>query len=56
MMASIGGGKPSSNNNYNNYTTTMNKFKLSRRGKKLQISDDQRTLLALPRDVSERTW
>ncbi|CAH2269077.1 jg27025 [Pararge aegeria aegeria] len=32
------------------------KYKLSRRGKKLQISDDQRTLIALPRDVPERTW
>ncbi|XP_075980076.1 uncharacterized protein LOC142979172 [Anticarsia gemmatalis] len=32
------------------------KYKLSRRGRKLNISDDQRTLNALPKDVPERTW
>ncbi|XP_053610734.1 uncharacterized protein LOC128675377 isoform X2 [Plodia interpunctella] len=34
----------------------MNKFKLSRRGRKLQSSDDQRILVALPKEVPERTW
>ncbi|XP_045775239.1 uncharacterized protein LOC123874100 [Maniola jurtina] len=34
----------------------MGKYRLSRRGKKLQLSDDQRTLIALPKDVPERTW
>lgn len=33
-----------------------NRFKLSRRGKKLQISEDQKILVALPKDVPERTW
>ncbi|XP_049875936.1 uncharacterized protein LOC126373740 [Pectinophora gossypiella] len=37
-------------------THSVNKYKLSRRGRKLQISDDPRTLLALPKDVPERTW
>ncbi|OWR50886.1 hypothetical protein KGM_213178 [Danaus plexippus plexippus] len=36
--------------------SSLAKYKLSRRGKKLQFSDDQRTLLALPKDVPERTW
>lgn len=34
----------------------MAKYKLSRRGKKLQLQDDQRTLSVLPKDVPERTW
>ncbi|RVE42709.1 hypothetical protein evm_012646 [Chilo suppressalis] len=34
----------------------MNKYKISRRGRKLQATDDQRTLMALPKDVPERTW
>ncbi|XP_060804702.1 uncharacterized protein LOC106137186 isoform X2 [Amyelois transitella] len=34
----------------------MNKYKLSRRGRKLQSSDDQRILVALPKEVPERTW
>ncbi|XP_046969454.1 uncharacterized protein LOC124536857 [Vanessa cardui] len=37
-------------------SSNIGKFKLSRRGKKLQLSDDQRTLVALPKDVAERTW
>ncbi|KAM3957506.1 LOW QUALITY PROTEIN: uncharacterized protein ACR2FA_008471 [Aphomia sociella] len=36
--------------------TSLSKFRLSRRGRKLQTSDDQRTLVALPKDVPERTW
>ncbi|CAG4988205.1 unnamed protein product [Colias eurytheme] len=32
------------------------KYKISRRGKKLMLADDQRTLMALPKDVPERTW
>ncbi|XP_037293013.1 uncharacterized protein LOC115454257 isoform X2 [Manduca sexta] len=34
----------------------LSKYRISRRGRKLQIFDDQRTLLALPKDVPERTW
>ncbi|CAH0589307.1 unnamed protein product [Chrysodeixis includens] len=37
-------------------TPSANKYKISRRGRKLQVSDDQRTLVALPKDVPERTW
>ncbi|KAJ8714803.1 hypothetical protein PYW08_004784 [Mythimna loreyi] len=39
-----------------NLTQSISKFKISRRGRKLQLADDQRTLVALPRDVPERTW
>ncbi|KAJ0174888.1 hypothetical protein K1T71_009996 [Dendrolimus kikuchii] len=35
---------------------SLSKYRISRRGRKLQVSDDQRTLLALPKDVPERTW
>ncbi|CAB3230263.1 unnamed protein product [Arctia plantaginis] len=35
---------------------STSKYKLSRRGRKLQISDDQRTIIALPKDIPERTW
>ncbi|KAJ2945362.1 hypothetical protein O0L34_g162 [Tuta absoluta] len=35
---------------------SLSKFRLSRLGKKLQISDDPRTLQALPKEVPERTW
>ncbi|XP_073961675.1 uncharacterized protein isoform X2 [Choristoneura fumiferana] len=34
----------------------MSKYRITRRGRKLQVSDDQRTLIALPKDVPERTW
>lgn len=34
----------------------LNKYRISRRGRKLQVFDDQKTLLALPKDVPERTW
>ncbi|XP_026741795.1 uncharacterized protein LOC113503866 isoform X2 [Trichoplusia ni] len=37
-------------------TPSASKYKISRRGRKLQVSDDQRTLVALPKDVPERTW
>ncbi|PZC73813.1 uncharacterized protein LOC110380247 [Helicoverpa armigera] len=39
-----------------NVTPSNGKYKISRRGRKLQVSDDQRTLVALPKDVPERTW
>ncbi|KAL0870850.1 hypothetical protein ABMA27_004694 [Loxostege sticticalis] len=45
-MASITGG----------VLTSLSKYKISRRGRKLQATDDQRTLVALPKDVPERTW
>ncbi|XP_047521892.1 uncharacterized protein LOC125060830 [Pieris napi] len=32
------------------------KYKLSRRGRKLIMADDARTLMALPKDVPERIW
>ncbi|XP_072944862.1 uncharacterized protein [Epargyreus clarus] len=34
----------------------ISKYRLSRRGRKLQTADDQRILIALPKDVPERTW
>ncbi|XP_062530808.1 uncharacterized protein LOC101739580 isoform X4 [Bombyx mori] len=37
-------------------STNLIKYKISRRGRKLQVFDDQRTLIALPKDVQERTW
>ncbi|XP_052751200.1 uncharacterized protein LOC113514727 [Galleria mellonella] len=40
----------------NSVYSSINKFRISRRGRKLQTSDDQRTLAALPKDVPERTW
>ncbi|XP_045451542.1 uncharacterized protein LOC123660528 [Melitaea cinxia] len=40
----------------NKTLSSIAKYRLSRRGKKLQLSDDQRTLIALPKDVPERTW
>ncbi|CAH0720583.1 unnamed protein product, partial [Brenthis ino] len=45
-MASVG----------NKFSPRYGIYKLSRRGKKLQLSDDQRMLVALPKDVPERTW
>ncbi|XP_028178527.1 uncharacterized protein LOC135078411 isoform X2 [Ostrinia nubilalis] len=36
--------------------SSISKYKISRRGRKLQATDDQRTLVALPKDVPERTW
>ncbi|KOB76840.1 Uncharacterized protein OBRU01_04527, partial [Operophtera brumata] len=38
-----------------NASTHLNIYKLSRRGRKLQVSDDARTLVALPKEVPERT-
>ncbi|KAI5634920.1 hypothetical protein NE865_12403 [Phthorimaea operculella] len=35
---------------------SMSKFRLSRLGRKLHISDDPRTVLAMPKEVPERTW
>ncbi|XP_026321495.1 uncharacterized protein LOC113231403 isoform X2 [Hyposmocoma kahamanoa] len=35
---------------------SMYKNRISRRGRKLQIFDDQRVLVALPKDIPERTW
>lgn len=32
------------------------KYKLCRRGRKLIMADDARTLMALPKDVPERIW
>ncbi|CAH1638945.1 unnamed protein product [Spodoptera littoralis] len=37
-------------------TPSFSKYKISRRGRKLQVSDDARTLVALPKDIPERTW
>ncbi|KAF9796419.1 hypothetical protein SFRURICE_004378 [Spodoptera frugiperda] len=37
-------------------TPSYSKYKISRRGRKLQVSDDARTLVALPKDIPERTW
>lgn len=34
----------------------LGKYKLSRRGRKLIMADDTRTLMALPKDVPERIW
>lgn len=36
--------------------SSYSKYKISRRGRKLQVSDDTRTLVALPKDVPERIW
>ncbi|CAK1550315.1 unnamed protein product [Leptosia nina] len=45
MLSNAGGGVPD-----------KSKYKLSRRGKKLLMADDQRILTALPKDVPERIW